>query len=62
MEAIKQRRSEKEIDKLISNYNGNSNSKVEEDILDFDKMTTSMPDLVSKVKEEYKLPHHGTIV
>ena len=56
----------KEIDDLISNYksnsNSNSNSNSDEAILDFDKMTMPMPNLVSKVKEEYKLPHQGTII
>ena len=25
-------------------------------------MTTTVPNIVSKVKEEYKTPHHGTLV
>ena len=41
-----------EIDVIIIDYSSNSNSIInsDEDILDFDEMTTTMPDIVSKVK------------
>ena len=61
-EAIEQGQLEIEINNLISTYNSNSNSNSDKYILNFDKMVSSMPDLVSKVKEGYKSPHHGTIV
>ena len=51
--AIEQKQLEREIDAIISDYNINS----DEDILDFDEMTSTMPDIVSKVKEEFKAPH-----
>ena len=56
--AIEQKQLEREIDAIISDYNINS----DEDILDFDEMTSTMPDIVSKVKEEFKAPHQGTLV
>ena len=53
---------EREIDAIIINYNSNRNIDIfsDEEILNFDK--TTMSDIVSKVKEECKLPHHRTLV